>query len=112
MSFFKGWSNSPRVPAVHHRDDLQLMPGGERKVNGVWVHVGRDGDYLHVISFNGQGLHITLAPGAPVSALVEKIRNGDVNAALDRLAQRASRYAIKPRPWLTGKIKYPPTGLV
>jgi hypothetical protein len=81
--------------------------------NDVRVGYGRDDDYLHVQSFNDLNLEKSLAPGAPITALVERIRDGEeVRDAAERLANRASRYAIKPRPWLTGKINYPPTGLV
>jgi hypothetical protein len=72
-----------------------------------------DGDCLHVQSFDDLNLEKSLAPGAPITALVERIRDGEeVRDAAERLAKRASRYAIKPRAWMTGKIKYPPTGLV
>ena len=111
MSFFKGWDDSPRAPAVHHKVGLPLA--GEIMANNVRVGYGRHGDYLHVQSFDDLNLEKSLAPGAPITALVERIRDGEeARDAAERLAKRASRYAIKPRPWLTGKIKYPPTGLV
>jgi glycerophosphoryl diester phosphodiesterase len=111
MSFFKGWDDSPRAPAVHHQVGLPLA--GEIMANNVRVGYARDGDYLHVQSFDDLNLEKSLAPGAPITALVERIREGEeVRDAAERLAKRASRYAIKPRPWLTGKINYPPTGIV
>jgi hypothetical protein len=109
MSFFSGWDDSPRGPAVHHREGLPLA--GEVKVDGVWVHYGRDGDYLHVQSLHGRHLGQSLAPGAPISALVEKIREGEsVQEAGLRLAKRASRYAVR-RPDYLKPLKLPPSGI-
>jgi hypothetical protein len=107
---FKSFEGHERGPVVHHKDGLPLMVGGERRVDGVVVHIGRDGDYLHVQAFDGRHLGLSLQPGAPLSALVEKIRNDDADAAADRLAQRAVRYAQKKRYW-DGPIKYPESGI-
>ena len=70
----------------------------------LWV--GRDGEHLHVIAFDGRGLDDrNLAPGAPLSALVEKIRpEEDVRVAVERLANRASRYAVKRNPNIFRKL--------
>jgi glycerophosphoryl diester phosphodiesterase len=96
MSFFKGWDDSPRAPAVHHKVGLPLA--GEILANNVRVGYARDGDYLHVQSFDDLNLEKSLAPGAPITALVERIRDDEeVRDTAERLAKRASRYAIKPR---------------
>jgi hypothetical protein len=48
----------------------------------------------------------TLAPGAPISALVEKIKEGEELAeAVHRLANRASRYAVRENSF-SRKIVY------
>jgi hypothetical protein len=108
---FKSFEGHERGPVVHHRDDLPNMVGGHYSVNGVTVSVGRDdNDHLHVLGFDGRALKFTLAPGAPLSALVEKIRDGDVAGAVKRLAERASRYAQKRR-YFDGPITYPPSGI-
>lgn len=86
---FGSWKNAPRALAVHHTADLPLA--GELRINGVRVGYGRDGDCLHVVSFNDRPLDRTLAPGAPTSSLVEKIKEGEELAAVQRLANRASR---------------------
>jgi hypothetical protein len=110
MSFFKGWDDAPRGPAVHHKEDLTLA--SETRANGVVVWYGRDGDYLHIIAFNGTGLGTTLAPGAPVSALVEKIRDGEtMHDAAERLAKRASRYAVKRNPNIYRPLNIPSRGI-
>src|SRR5262249_32540413 len=67
MSFFKGWDDSPRVPAVHHKAGLPVAD--KMMANDVRVGYGRDGDYLHVQSFNDLNLEKSLAPGAPITAL-------------------------------------------
>jgi hypothetical protein len=102
---FDSWKNAPRTPAVHHNAGLPLL-GELRANNGVLVSYGRDGEYLHVLWFNGRPLDRTLAPGAPTSALVEKIKEGEELAdAVHRLANRASRYAVRENSF-SRKITY------
>jgi phage terminase large subunit len=97
------------APALHDEDEIAAV---RSVLPRCWFDEA-DGDYLHVQSFDDLNLEKSLAPGAPITALIERIRDGEqVRDAAERLANRASRYAIKPRPWLTGKINYPPTGIV
>jgi hypothetical protein len=109
MSFFKGWDDSPRAPAVHHKTGLPLA--GEMMANDVRVGYARDDDYLHVQSFNDLNLEKSLAPGAPTTALVERIRDGEEvrDAAL---CQSCKPLCHQTQALANREINYPPTGLV